>query len=447
MQPQFPFWLTEMRKTIRLIICSLFLVFCISPSIEASTSFITEYKYQSSDFDTRLSSRVMAIENIRRVLLGEMAAHFEVEPEIKILNLTTDNISVLTLLVFRPEILNERYISGEYSIKAKVIAENRQFLKYYEALRQEPQKMQEFEEFKKRSKELFSEAEDRKKELDIAPIKDRGKNGPYMQVIRKLDTIDDFIRGYTNALFGKHREAINAFTRVVDLDQNNWNAYYNRGLSYLQLNESNLALVDFEKAMDLAHADLELDARSISNYKNIESIVKEKVNPKQIIAIMDQAIKANPNDADAFYNRGTAYLILENFDKAITDFNRAIELKPQNFDYYHNRKVAIQHLTAKDQWIALPPSAEEIQRRRMNEMEMAAEREAKEREERIAEQRQREIEQQELLRKRLKIEQERLETEKKRLELERNRPILIPPYYGGDKPPLPIPRPHGGGRP
>jgi Flp pilus assembly protein TadD len=49
-------------------------------------------------------------------------------------------------------------------------------------------------------------------------------------------------------------------------------------------------------------------------------------------AIQDynQAIELNPKDARVFNNRGTAYADLKQFEKAIQDYNQAIELNPKD---------------------------------------------------------------------------------------------------------------------
>jgi Flp pilus assembly protein TadD len=41
--------------------------------------------------------------------------------------------------------------------------------------------------------------------------------------------------------------------------------------------------------------------------------------------IQCQAIELNPKDADAFIDRGVAYANLKQFEKAIQDYNQAIE--------------------------------------------------------------------------------------------------------------------------
>jgi Flp pilus assembly protein TadD len=44
----------------------------------------------------------------------------------------------------------------------------------------------------------------------------------------------------------------------------------------------------------------------------------------------NQAIELNPKDARVFNNRGTAYADLKQFEKAIQDYNQAIELTFSN---------------------------------------------------------------------------------------------------------------------
>ena len=45
----------------------------------------------------------------------------------------------------------------------------------------------------------------------------------------------------------------------------------------------------------------------------------------KIIKESNKKIKSNPKDANAYFSRGEAYLLIEKFDKAILDFNKTIE--------------------------------------------------------------------------------------------------------------------------
>jgi len=52
---------------------------------------------------------------------------------------------------------------------------------------------------------------------------------------------------------------------------------------------------------------------------------------------LDEAIRLNPQDADAYYNRGNAYGSLGQPERAIEDYAEAIRLNPTLALAYYNR--------------------------------------------------------------------------------------------------------------
>ena len=57
------------------------------------------------------------------------------------------------------------------------------------------------------------------------------------------------------------------------------------------------------------------------------------------IADFNRAIELKPDYAEAYNNRGNAYSDKGDFDHAIADFSKAIELKPDFPIAYNNRSV------------------------------------------------------------------------------------------------------------
>ncbi|MEQ1707555.1 MAG: serine hydrolase [Terricaulis sp.] len=55
------------------------------------------------------------------------------------------------------------------------------------------------------------------------------------------------------------------------------------------------------------------------------------------IADHDQAIRLNPQDANAFYNRGLTYHAQHDYARAVADFDQAIRLQPNNADMLNGR--------------------------------------------------------------------------------------------------------------
>ena len=87
----------------------------------------------------------------------------------------------------------------------------------------------------------------------------------------------------------------------------------------------------------------------IQNEKNFESSNVEflqglmKINTKKYkkaIKNYDKAIEINPQNAGAYYNRAGAKNELKKYKEAIQDYDRAIELDPKNVAAYYNRAGA-----------------------------------------------------------------------------------------------------------
>ena len=53
------------------------------------------------------------------------------------------------------------------------------------------------------------------------------------------------------------------------------------------------------------------------------------------LAEYSKALERNPEDPQIYFNRGTTYVFDDQAGYALADFDKAIELDPQNGAYYH----------------------------------------------------------------------------------------------------------------
>lgn len=63
-------------------------------------------------------------------------------------------------------------------------------------------------------------------------------------------------------------------------------------------------------------------------------------DPKKAIEYLNNAIKLKPDYADAYYDRGVAYVSLGQHKLAIEDFSHVIKLQPNSANAYNNRGLA-----------------------------------------------------------------------------------------------------------
>ncbi len=104
-------------------------------------------------------------------------------------------------------------------------------------------------------------------------------------------SVANFNRGMENVRKGDFAGAIDAFTRTIEIDEKNAEAYHNRGFAYARLTNFEAAIADFTRSIALKPTE------------------------------------------EAYKNRGGVYLSLRKFDESIADFNEAIRFKPSQFSY------------------------------------------------------------------------------------------------------------------
>ena len=140
-----------MKKYLIPIIFLSLLVFSSLVSAETKT-FVKEYSYQASEYDSKVSCRALALEQVKRLLLEELGTYLESETEVKNFQLTKDQIVILTAGIVSAEIIDEKWDGKTYSLKAKIAADPKDVYNSIDKLRQDRQKTKELEETKKESR-------------------------------------------------------------------------------------------------------------------------------------------------------------------------------------------------------------------------------------------------------------------------------------------------------
>lgn len=107
-------------------------------------------------------------------------------------------------------------------------------------------------------------------------------------------------------------------------------AYYTRGLKYEQSSKNDLALADYNHA-------IEMDPNCIEAYI-YRGRLYEKIR-KYDLAIADycSVLKSNPNHGSAYVSRGECYRVTGRIDLAIADFNQALAINPNDVNAYIKR--------------------------------------------------------------------------------------------------------------
>lgn len=129
--------------------------------------------------------------------------------------------------------------------------------------------------------------------------------------------------GQVLAKSGKTEEALAEFNHAIELDPNNTEALYGRGLLYQGDKQHPQAIDDFTAANGLRPQQAEpLLARAVS-YLALDKA-------KEAAADLDEAAQADPQNAQVWSTRGQAYERLGDKAKAVESYGRAVSLRPRD---------------------------------------------------------------------------------------------------------------------
>ena len=144
---------------------------------------------------------------------------------------------------------------------------------------------------------------------------------------------------------GDLEQAIQWYTRLIELRPNFAPAHYKLGNLLKDRNQMEAALASYDQVVAL-------DAHHANAFCNRGVVLGSLRRPEEALASYDRAIALNPGDALALYNRGDALRKLKRSNDALASYNRAIAVNPDYAEAYCNRGVLFQELEDWDAALA-----------------------------------------------------------------------------------------------
>jgi tetratricopeptide (TPR) repeat protein len=142
-------------------------------------------------------------------------------------------------------------------------------------------------------------------------------------MINKYQTIPEayYSRGLAFKSEKKDQEALQDYTKAIELKSDYIQAYNNRGIIFLDSNKNEEALKDFKKT-------IEIDPDFVLGYNNLGLALYNEKQYEEAKGYFSKAIELKGDYANAYYNRGLASYYLGDKDAACGDLKEAI-----NFGY------------------------------------------------------------------------------------------------------------------
>ena len=133
---------------------------------------------------------------------------------------------------------------------------------------------------------------------------------------------------------GKLDLALKYLNKAIEKNQNDAEAYNERGNFYREQEKLNLALADYNQAVKIFPSYIEA-----INWRGITYVELEK--PDLALKDFTQAIKIDPDYGHAYFNRGLTYYDDKQYDLALEDFKYIVKLNQRRVAdaYYYIGRI------------------------------------------------------------------------------------------------------------
>jgi tetratricopeptide (TPR) repeat protein len=153
-------------------------------------------------------------------------------------------------------------------------------------------------------------------------------------------------------MVGEYEEAVEISDAEVDILENDpdykdyaWGyyTYTGRGVCYYELGRYDEAIGDFQTLIDKYESELEPLAHRYLGmiYTEKGDTEKAKQNYDKAVELYSGQIESKPDSYGAYSDRGLCYISLDEYDLAISDFEKVIELEPNYVDAHSGKNLYI----------------------------------------------------------------------------------------------------------
>jgi tetratricopeptide (TPR) repeat protein len=155
----------------------------------------------------------------------------------------------------------------------------------------------------------------------------------------------NFYCGSNYHKMGSLEKAIECYNKVVAIDKNYVDAYYNLGILYreLMLNKKSEAQTDENKTLSQQSEDcfkmvISLNPSDYEAYYYLGLLAREgaQPEPEKALGYFDQVLSINPKYTAAFDQKALVYAEQNNLDSALQCYKKILEIEPESARTYKN---------------------------------------------------------------------------------------------------------------
>ncbi len=327
----------------RLVKVFFILLIIASTGNEASANLVTiekEYYYQASELDSKVSSRAIAMEQVKRLVLEQVGTYVSSTTIVNDYQSSSDQITAVTAGIVGADIEKESWDGKTYYMKARCTVDPDEVARAINKVLQDQSQVAELEATKEKIDELLKEVEDLKSEVASlgAQEQDQGQyqgqnqgqyQDRYVYTINQVKALDLVQNSWTYYNAGQYQTALvllneaQVISPVRDPGIN-----IARSFVYLRMNDRRRALEELSIAAKL---DPKYRKRA---YLNRAVVFQKTGDRNRALAEADRAVKYSPNYAYSYYQRATIHNDMGNKNRAYRDMRKAAQLGNKKAAHY-----------------------------------------------------------------------------------------------------------------
>lgn len=161
-----------------------------------------------------------------------------------------------------------------------------------------------------------------------------------LENLEKKQQIEAITKGFDHAIRlqrdGKNEEAIQVYLAIQKDKPEDDTLYYNLGTAYQAINDFDKAIENYQQAYELNEEDNYYKAIVNAKVEKANKLLEEGIEQQSrgwnglAIKKYDAVLKLFPDNANAWYNLGTAYQSIEKSEKALEAYQKAYGLDESN---------------------------------------------------------------------------------------------------------------------
>ena len=235
-----------MKPTIIAVLIVMASLFTSNVAMGEVKTFTKEYSYQASELDSKVTSRINAMEQVKRLLLEELGVLVMSETIVENSALTKDQITSFTGGIVSTEVLEEKWNGHDYWIKARLVADSSIVSITLQAILKDKNKQKDLENARQQIARLTVELESVKKGVGSGTPQDRQKR--YTQIVNQMRAFDWLMRAYATydktKPYAENTESIDALNKAIEVDPDFYVAFVMRAAFKLEYLKDNKGAID-----------------------------------------------------------------------------------------------------------------------------------------------------------------------------------------------------------